>query len=226
MLEVINLAPAKTEILLDAGAQIGGIVHVGMNDAEEFPWYIHRGHLPLLGFEPQPDVYAEARRRFRDCDDVSMFCMALGDEEGMMRLQIPARHDAPTDEYLKSATLLEMVDGKALYQQPISWHEQYRFVRSVDVLVRRFDALVRDGQVDPAPYNTLVIDVEGFEMNVLRGFGDCLDGFQNLSVECSREPGFVGQAAAHEIADWLAERGFERITPIEEHNDVFFRRAI
>lgn len=217
-------APAKTRILLDHGFDVHGIVHVGMNDAEEFPDYLYMGMGPLLGFEPQPVPYHQALAQFGNRPDVRMFNLALGDQAGKATIRIPARHDDPANEYLKSASLLLVDEGAALYQQPVPWQDQYRFVREFEVPVHRFDELVRDGFIDSSLYNTAVIDVEGYEMHVLRGMGDYLEDFTCLSVECSLVPGFTGQAAAAEVSAFLAERGFEQLTEIEPHNDVFFGR--
>ena len=71
-------------------------------------------------------------------------------------------------------------------------------------------------------YNCLVVDVQGMELQVLKGFGPHLDGMDCLNIECSEVPIYGGEAPASEVVAWLGERGFEAISPIEPHNDVLF----
>ena len=52
------------------------------------------------------------------------------------------------------------------------------------------------------------IDVQGLELDVLKGAEASLGGIDHLYVEVSFVPLYTGQAVAHEIVDWLAQRGF------------------
>ncbi|KKL26568.1 hypothetical protein LCGC14_2394040, partial [marine sediment metagenome] len=83
-------------------------------------------------------------------------------------------------------------------------------------LAARHDAIV------PEDYNCLVVDVQGMELQVLKGFGPHLDGMDCLNIECSETPVYEGEAPAYDIVVWLAARGFYNITPIQAHNDILF----
>ncbi len=54
----------------------------------------------------------------------------------------------------------------------------------------------------------LKIDVQGFELEVLKGCCSMLDCFVWAYVECSFIELYVGQARADEVIAWLRERGF------------------
>lgn len=54
----------------------------------------------------------------------------------------------------------------------------------------------------------LKLDVQGFELEALRGCEDLLGHFSNVYAECSFVELYSGQALAHEIISWLRERGF------------------
>ncbi|HEB94406.1 MAG TPA: FkbM family methyltransferase, partial [Gammaproteobacteria bacterium] len=54
----------------------------------------------------------------------------------------------------------------------------------------------------------LKIDVQGFEMEVLRGCEELLRRFQYVYVECSFVELYAGQAFADEIIAFLRERNF------------------
>jgi hypothetical protein len=54
----------------------------------------------------------------------------------------------------------------------------------------------------------LKLDVQGFELEALKGCEDLLDRFAQVYVECSFVELYTGQALADEVIAWLRERGF------------------
>ena len=54
----------------------------------------------------------------------------------------------------------------------------------------------------------LKLDVQGFELQALRGCEDLLDRLDWIYVECSFVELYAGQALADEVIAWLRERGF------------------
>ena len=55
----------------------------------------------------------------------------------------------------------------------------------------------------------LKLDVQGFELEALRGCEDLLDRFSYVYAECSFVELYAGQALADEVIAWLRERGFK-----------------
>ena len=54
----------------------------------------------------------------------------------------------------------------------------------------------------------LKIDVQGYELEVLRGCATLLDNFTHIYVECSFVELYEGQALAHEVIEYLQGHGF------------------
>jgi hypothetical protein len=55
----------------------------------------------------------------------------------------------------------------------------------------------------------LKVDVQGFELEALRGCEDLLGRFAYVYAECSFVELYAGQALADEVIAWLRERGFK-----------------
>jgi hypothetical protein len=62
------------------------------------------------------------------------------------------------------------------------------------------------------------------ELNVLQGFGEYLQGFDNIKVECSEPPIYEGGASASEVIEFLENCGFVQDSDIVRHGDVKFKR--
>ena len=87
----------------------------------------------------------------------------------------------------------------------------YRFAHhfevknSVVVNCARYETLHRDHDI-PVP-DAIKIDVQGYEHEVLRGFGDLLDDVLAIKMEQHFYPLYEGQKLLHENIDLLAEYG-------------------
>ena len=181
---------------------ITGLIHVGTNYGYEMRWYQRMGIVNLMGFEPLPTAVEQFQKLY---PTIPIFPYALGDTNDVYGALSVYAGDG------QGSTLLHEInrDPNAL------------IVECVPVVVRRFDS-IHWGLKVIKEYNCLVIDVQGFELQVLKGFGEYLDSIEMISVELSRVPLYEGEATAAEVCEWLEERGYMRISPIEDHNDVFF----
>lgn len=78
-------------------------------------------------------------------------------------------------------------------------------VARADVEVRRLDRILRADEI--ARPCLLKIDVQGYELEVLRGAEGLLGRIDEILVECSFVPFYEGQALADEVIAYLRARG-------------------
>jgi len=210
-----SLVRAKIAWFTDEGHEMRGVVHIGANDGEEVAWYLQRDHRPVLAFEPHPEPFGELQAMYGDPHGVICVNMALGDRDGELTLQIP--EDGDTKHASKYPPVPTDGDNHAWTLVPNA--------AAITVPLRRFDSWAAETCIDLAPFDVLVIDVQGMELEVLRGMGRTLDGFRFLNIECSEQAMYDGEASAQEVIDWLRVQGFEPQTPIETHDDILFLRV-
>ena len=206
---------------LEKGIDIKGVVHVGANDGYEVQWYLQLGIENIMCFEP----YSEPAKRFREhyqndiaSGKVKFYEIGLGDKQETKDLYLgPADGQnssflQPTEDFKDQPNfkdILNAVNGK-----------------QSSTTIMRFDKFIdsRLEKIDLSLYDCLTVDVQGMELNVLKGFGKYLDNFKYLNIECSEVPVYEGSASAQEIIDFLKRNGFRQDSPIEPHNDIFFIR--
>lgn len=171
------------DVLLDVGANRG-----------QFSLMARQVHprLPIQAFEPLPAEAAVYRRIFDGQAGVTLHPVALGDASSTAALHVSRRAD--------SSSLLpigEMQTTLFPHTEEIGTH----LVRVV-----RLDSMPEQWQA--ARRALLKIDVQGFELNVLRGAGQALEHCANVYVECSEVALYTGQALYPDIAAFLAKEGF------------------
>lgn len=146
----------------------------------------------IISFEPLPKPAALFRRVFARDDATVLHVAAIGPKPEQCTMHVSGRDD--------SSSLL-----------PISSLQEEMFpgtseVGTVDVRVAPLDAFIdEDDLVAPA---MLKLDVQGFEMDALRGCESLLSRFEWVYCECSFVELYFGQKLAADVIDWLSHKGF------------------
>lgn len=146
----------------------------------------------LVAFEPLIVPGTVFRKVFKDDSRVTLHQVAIGPEAGEASINVSAADD--------SSSLL-----------PISGLQERLFpgtgeMRTETIKVRRLADFVSPEEVVPPAL--LKLDVQGFELEALRGCEDLLARFAVVYVECSFVELYSGQALAHDVIEWLARHGF------------------
>lgn len=149
----------------------------------------------VFSFEPLIGPAAVFRRVFSGDDSVILHQSAIGPVSAMQPMHVSARDD--------SSSLL-----------PISSRQTAMFpgteeVATAEVRVATLDEFV--GADDLQAPAMLKLDVQGFELDALRGCESLLRHFDRVYCECSFVEFYSGQKLAGEVVDWLAARGFSLV---------------
>ena len=179
------------------------LVDIGASGGMQPKWRRHQRHIRSVHFEPNPKEAARLRPALAQTD-------ALVVEHGLA---------AVTGSYTLNiahwpgCTSLRAADPAVLEGYKIA--PLYATVKQVNVHCVRFDELYHAGKV-PAP-DVIKVDVEGYEHEVLSGFGDLLHGVLGIEAEAWFYPVFKGQKLLHDIVALLARfcLHLRRIEPVE-----------
>ena len=171
------------DLLLDVGANRGQFSLMAR---------ILHPHLPIQAYEPLAAEAAVYRAIHGAQRGIELHEQALGDKDGSVDMHISGRAD--------SSSLL-----------PIGELQAHCFPGTAEVGTKR----VRVATLDSLPVHwrnarraLLKLDVQGFELNVLRGATAALLNCAFVYVECSEVPLYAGQALRPDIENFLRAQGF------------------
>ncbi len=189
----LGVAPSIEHIPVLKTLNVDGIIDVGANRGQfSLACRLALPQIPIVAFEPIPGEAKTYRSVHGKCHHVELLETALGDAPGQATLHLSHSAD--------SSSLL------AIGQRQTELFPGTQEVDSITVSVKRLDDLQehwrgRDRQL-------LKLDVQGFELNVLRGAGETLKNCQYVYAECSDVVLYEGQALRPEVTAFLADHGF------------------
>lgn len=182
-LELLRLLqPLAPTVIYDVGANVGTWTLLAK---ALFP------QVEVHAFEPLRAHHETFTQNTRGVPGVHLHRLALGDTAGASPLHVTSFSDASSLLSLSAA-------GET------QWH--IHEVTQERVPVERLATWQQHGG-HPLP-SVIKLDVQGFELTVLRGAGQCLHHASAVLAEVSVRELYEGQCLFHEVAGFLAERGF------------------
>lgn len=145
----------------------------------------------VIAVEPAPEPLARLRERFAANPNVTVVGKAMASEVGTAALHLTA-HDH------NSSLHRPREEMKTLYEDP-GWG----VVRDVSVETTSLDALVPDETI-----SAIKLDVQGAELDVLRGAGEALERTQAVLMEVTFVSHYEGDADFQRLNEEMLERGF------------------
>jgi FkbM family methyltransferase len=171
------------------------VVDVGCRDGEALSWTPFDPQVQLIGFEPDA---AECERLQADYDGPAtrtFVPIALGAATAEATLHVT--------RYIQSSSLYAPSAESIAAHPQLSAHEE--------VERRRIAITSLDGWIDlngAAPPDFLKLDVQGAELDVLRGAEQALEHVRALQVEVEFQPLYDDQPLFADVDAHLRERGF------------------
>jgi FkbM family methyltransferase len=184
-------AARDVTVVLDIGADVGSygkeIRHAGYSGR-------------IVSIEPLSDSFSELERAAADDSRWSCRQLAVGNLDGVEEMHIS---DASA-----SSSFMPMT-ARHLAGAPRS-----RYVATEQVQISRLDSIWSE-VIDDGDRVFMKLDVQGFELEALRGAEQSLGQVVGMQVELSLVPLFDGAPGYLDVIDHLAERGL-RLAGFEE----------
>lgn len=172
--------------------RVKGCIHVGAHEGQEYNVYKAYGMNSMIFYEPLKENFEKLKSRLRYDPFVDLRMVALGNQTGEVEMHLEERG--------LSSSVLE--PAHHLEQYP-----QIKFDKKETVKIVRLD----DEEFPREEYNFLNIDVQGYELEVLRGAEETLKHIDIIISEVNRAEMYKGCARIEDIDEFLLPRGFNKV---------------
>jgi len=181
--------------------KITGIIHIGAHYGNEVHSYMQHGVPKVAFFEPLQRNFDILEQNIQSYSDrVSSHRVALGSANGSTTMNISS-NDAQSSSILNPKVHLEA-------------HPEVSFdgTEVVDL------AMLDDYDYN---YNFMVIDVQGYELEVLKGATKTLETVDYLYCEVNQDEVYEGNALIGDIDSFLEDYSFKRVETEWWHTQVW-----
>jgi FkbM family methyltransferase len=173
--------------------QINGCIHIGAHHAEEKKWYVENNINNV--------VWIEANQKYYDTikNNVSsdlVIISGVGSENKKEFFNVSNNG--------QSSSLLELGSHK-------NHHPDVFYTNKIEIQIKRMDDLYSEYNLSPKMYNFLNMDIQGYELEALKGFGDLLNNFDYIYSEINTEEIYVGCPLITDIDLFLRKFDFVRV---------------
>lgn len=174
-----------------------GVIHVGANTGQARDIYAAH-NLPVVWIEADHRAFEQLGANIiRYPNQRALHCL-ISDEDGKEHTFHVASNGA------QSSSVFEFGEHTKIWPD-IKYDYSYPTIgTSLKTALQRFS-------VNAADYDTLILDVQGAELLVLKGAGDLLDSFKFIRAEACDFELYKGGCQLKDIHEFLTARGFEHV---------------
>jgi FkbM family methyltransferase len=187
----------------------GGVLHIGAHKGQEANFY-DRHSASVLWVEAIPEVYEILNKQIVSFSNQRAILALLGDEN---QDSVPF-HLSSNDSV--SSSIYEFGSELGV--------ENLIMTKTLYLPMLRLDSILSDAESANFPY--WVLDVQGNELNVLKGSGSLLDQCHAIYTEVSTREVYKRGGLYQELKNFLNDKGFIALwDPLDaSHENVIFTR--
>lgn len=172
-----------------------GVIHVGAHEGQETELYGEMGFSAGLFFEPQPEMFDRLTERLRPFPGFRAIRAAVGSQAGTAKMYASV-NDGLSSSLLKPKLHLEH-------------YPDIPFPTTLEVPLISLDEFFKTEDI--SLYNFLNLDVQGYELEVLKGSMGILHRIDAILSEINRVELYEGCVMIEGLERFLAQFGFRRV---------------
>ncbi len=171
--------------------KINGVIHIGAHYGEEVDYYLKNNIENIVLFEPLPENFNMLISKVGNIPNILTYDAALGSIRGEMEMYVSSNER-------QSSSLLAP-------KMHLTQHPNVSFPYKTMVNVETLDSYKFSG------YNFINMDVQGYELEVLKGSKETLKSIDYVYCEVNRAEVYENNAMVEEIDDFLSTYNMQRV---------------
>jgi FkbM family methyltransferase len=183
-----------TNIVKKYNMNISGIIHIGAHQGQEVREYVENGYQDIIMFEPLTENFRVLEENLKDMNaNITAHQVALGNEEKNVVMYL-------SDNGLLSSSVLKP-------KVHLQLHPSVGFPSVEEVEMKRLDSFVEETK----NFNFINMDVQGYELEVLKGGMETLKHIDYVYCEVNRDELYEGNVFIEDLDKFLADYSMERV---------------
>lgn len=182
-----------TDLKKHFNTPLKGAIHIGAHHGQEKGWYESNGIDPIVWIEANPEYEIGLKSK---CPNDIVIISGVGSESKIETFKIANNGE--------SSSFLELGTHE-------KEHPHINFVKDIKVQIRTMSDIILDNKINIDKYNFLNVDVQGYELEVFKGFKDYLSKFDYVYCEVNEDYLYQGCALISEVDEYLSKFNLTRV---------------
>lgn len=170
-----------------------GAIHIGAHHGQEKKWYDENNINPIVWVDANPQYELGLKTQYPN--DI-VIISGVGSENKIEKFKIA--NNGESSSFLNWGT----------HQNE---HPHVNFVDEIEVQIKPMSDLIIENEIKIENYNFLNVDVQGYELEVFKGFGDYLKNFDYIYCEVNEDYLYENCALISDIDDYLSKFDLQRV---------------
>jgi len=210
-----------TQVLATRKIFGASFVHVGAHTAQELDSYLSLMPRKILWIEADPVTFFKLERKLISSEKLHLASIQwinalVGSSSGSVVPFYRYSNDGASSSIFRETELLRE-NWKDIGLQETG--------EVLPLVTRRLDSVLQSLDFSFEGMNCLILDIQGSELEALKGTGSLIGNFDFVEVEVSQEEIYSGAPLFDEVDGFLSKNGFKRITGIPWHGDVVYENC-
>ena len=176
--------------------KVNGIIHIGAHNLEELQDYLKGNVRRIIWIEANPEKYNLIDEKIKRFEKMTLGKFAAGEKNDFQILNLANNG--------QSSSLLEFGTHKKSYP-----HIDY--VSKIQVEIKPLDDWLDENIKIKDQYNFINIDIQGYELEALKGMPNQLEIAEYVYLEVNFEEVYIGCSQIKDIDKFLLKFGFTRV---------------
>ena len=177
-------------------SKVNGIIHIGAHTLEELPDYLKGNVRRIIWIEANPEKYNFIEERLKRFENMTLGKFAAGRKNDFHILNLANNG--------QSSSLLEFGTHKMSYPD-------IDYVSKIQVETKPLDDWLDENFNNKDQYNFINIDIQGYELEALKGMPNQLKIAEYIYLEVNFEEVYLGCSQIKDIDKFLLKFGFIRV---------------
>ena len=182
--------------LLFLQKKVNGIIHIGAHELEELPDYLNRNVRRIIWIEANPDKYNFIEEKLKRFKNMTLGKFAAGKKNDVQNLNLSNNG--------QSSSLLELGTHKMRYPD-------IDYISKIQVEIKSLDNWLDENINNKDQYNFINIDIQGYELEALKGMPNQLKIAEYVYIEVNFEEVYDGCSQLRDIDKFLLKFSLSRV---------------
>lgn len=194
--------------------RIKGVIHIGAHHAEELKSYVSHGIDDVIWIDANPENAHIVSQQIKSFPRMKSYCFAAGrNSNSTIDLNIANNG--------QSSSILELGSHKI-------HHPDVKYIKAIQCRLLSIDDFISTHDINLENFNMINIDIQGYELEALRGAINSLSNIDYIYTEVNIEQVYSNSPLLLDIESYLQPLGFTLVAKqITKYGwgDAFFAKG-